>query len=375
MSALRALALRSSTPLSPTTATTASSSAVGAALGARNALASAALAISLLTSGCGALDYAVSGGDEFKTGCEVSATPEPAGPPIAATPSLWSEPSRLNDTQRSVLLDTRARAASNAVSARPVLITKFAALGRTEADLDKVLAFLRNKAQITLTFRPDRPMTPCSSALSSSDPNAKTVIDGFLESDEYQNQFQKKISGGTLAPVDGSMRDEAEKRIFVAGYHGHPLIPSERPKYGSLNLLRSANGSAAQYGCCYLVFKNEVKERVTFTAGDSFGAQAGDVGTIEHLEHLLLRRHDLKNIIRVALGEDGRGDDTGYSYIEAQVHGPVEFAKDFEALVISAGYRGTPSEPKLRAFAKKNGLKVLWHDEKQVTTDSGEVVP
>jgi hypothetical protein len=88
---------------------------------------------------------------------------------------------------------------------------------------------------------------------------------------------------------------------------------------------------------------------------------------------VLLARSDLGSVFEVALGKQKRAN--GYGYFEAQIHGPVEFARDFDALVIHKTFAGTPYEAKMRAFAAKHGLKVLWHDDNQVTTDSGEVVP
>ena len=57
----------------------------------------------------------------------------------------------------------------------------------------------------------------------------------------------------------------------------------------------------------------------------------------------------------------GKSSSSGYwDYIEAQVHGPVEFAKDFAELKIASSYKGTKYDKKLKAFAKKNGLKVSY---------------
>ena len=57
-------------------------------------------------------------------------------------------------------------------------------------------------------------------------------------------------------------------------------------------------------------------------------------------------------------------------YVELQVHGPVEFAKDVARIVIDRKYEGSIYAKKLRLFAKKNGIPVWWHDGQRSAPES-----
>ena len=95
---------------------------------------------------------------------------------------------------------------------------------------------------------------------------------------------------------------------------------SERPKYGGLNVLRRPAGACPGFGSCHLRLRPEVNERTTVLLGDS--ARLGPV-----------------------------------DYIEAHVHGPVELARDAEAVVVDPAFAGTPIADALLAL----GLPAEWH--------------
>ena len=189
---------------------------------------------------------------------------------------------RLNKTQRSVLQATRERAAVNSAAAHPLLLERLKGGGFSESELEGMLKYLRERAQITINFNPDKILP------NAIDGTKNKLIDAFLADGRYRNQFESGISGGSLTAFAGGSRDFWEKTIFANGYHGHPLVPEERPKYGALNSTRAVSGGAPTYGTCYMILKEGVGQRTTFTGQDSGGCQADAVGTIDHLEHVLL---------------------------------------------------------------------------------------
>ena len=238
-------------------------------------------------------------------------------------------------------------------------------IGFAEADLGRLLEYAHH-ADVTITFDPEK-------AINRSRPTGaplvegSQVIDALLVHPAYLNQFETGISGGSLSSAEGGIRDEAERRLFAGAYHNHPLVPQERPRYGVLNLPNVGyGGGGTQYGDCYFVLKDELKSRMTFTPDDSMQCKPETLGTRASLEHVLnaISDEDLKMITEVALGQRERGtriQRNEFGYVEAQIHGPIEYERDVERLVAAARYRGTETGDKIRAFAAKNGIELIWH--------------
>lgn len=289
--------------------------------------------------------------------------------------------SRLNDTQRAVLRDTAARAATHSAAAHAALLEKVKGLGFGEEALKTCLEYIRTKAPITINFNPDKRVADTSAPVGpdywsvTEDPSGRRLIDALLADGSYRNQFETRNTSGSFAPYEGGCRDGWEKTIFAGGYHGHPLIPQERPKYGALNAVRDTNGGAASYGRCYFVLKDGVRGRTTFTPRNSSGCKENEVGTVDHFEHVL-NAQDVAALVDIALGRRRRASLGwfGGAYIEAQVHGPVEFDKDVAAVVVNTMFRGTEYETKLREFARKYRVPLQWTDGERVTDDAGNVI-
>src|SRR5206468_2585745 len=113
--------------------------------------------------------------------------------------------------------------------------------------------------------------------------------------------------------------------------------------------------------------------RATFTPQDSSNCSADQVGTIGNMERVLLdvpADDSLKQVMDVALGRRASGELPAFQYIEAQIHGPLDYSKDVAALVVGDHYRGTPYEAQIRKFAELFGVPVRWetHDEKSIFT-------
>lgn len=108
--------------------------------------------------------------------------------------------------------------------------------------------------------------------------------------------------------------------------------PSIRPKYGALNLFKHKRGSASNYGDSFLVLKEYVKHRCTFTSGDSFlGPGAFKLGNILHMAAVLHRmpNNAFDILYRISRNETIRIDKdlVGY-FIEAQIHSEIMINRD-----------------------------------------------
>lgn len=265
----------------------------------------------------------------------------------------------LNETQAAAVDGVEARNKDRIAAARTNVIAAIAPWGFGEVDLDKTLAYLKRYAPVTIQFHPDKQV-----------PGGGAVIDKMLEAPAYKNQFETKISGGSLGPTAGSSRDGWEKTIFDGKYHTHPLIPEERPKYGGLSALNSPKGNGGDwYGSCFFELRQDVKFRTTFTPKNSSGAKTLDVTAIDSLEILLdqVRERDpkyLKSMFEVARGDRASITQAyGGNYIEAQIHGTLDLTRDVEFIVVDAKYLTTPYGAKLEALAEKIGATIKFTDK------------
>ncbi|MCB9655786.1 MAG: DUF3626 domain-containing protein [Deltaproteobacteria bacterium] len=286
---------------------------------------------------------------------------------------------RLNDTQRAVIQDVKQKSARRSAEAREELVRKAKALGYSSREVDLVLDYVRAVAPIVIHFKPDKPLRQTTSRYGGSTgmdysvlvDRDQHVIDAFTADPHYRNQFETGITSGSPSAYPGGGRDGWEKTIFEEGYHKHPLIASERPKYGAMNASWKPAGPAQSYGACYVILKRGIRNRTTLTPGDSSCAGARDVGTAENFAHVLAGLPDgrFRDVCNVALGYDASASDDWYPYIEAQVHGPIDFSKDVQRLVIDGSYLGTPFETKMRTWAETNGFPVSWHDRYEIHVD------
>jgi len=184
------------------------------------------------------------------------------------------------------------------------------------------------EVRLTLNFHPDRTA------------NGRPLLAALAEDGTYRSQFVTGTSNGGLTAHPGGDRWRWESRIFAGAYDTAP--PHERPVYGALNFRRQVVGAAPRFGSSYFRLTGAALERATFCYPDSaaeptaFGVAAG------------------MNLIGLAEADD---QDALNDYIEAQVHGRVVLARDMEALVLDASYRGTPVETAARRLA----CPVEWH--------------
>ena len=240
-------------------------------------------------------------------------------------------------------------------------------------DLRDVLSDVRRNARVALHFHPDR---PCA--------GGATVAESLLREGCYRSQYETRISNGGLSAHLGGRRDDCEQRLFGGAYHSPGVTDAERPKYGSLDLLRHAEGPSPRFGSCYFVLSSDVSHRCTFTHLDSH-EDPRDVGTLEEFDAVvaavlrdafyrefvfgvrdltvpaLIRR--LQEAAQLPVGTHAQSTpirNLNY-YIEAQVHGDVELAFDAELLVADPSFQGTETGDALLELCKRYDVKPCWH--------------
>lgn len=182
---------------------------------------------------------------------------------------------------------------------------------------------------ITLQFHPDWPY------------QGGTVIESMVADGIYRSQFSTGSSNGGLTAHAGGDRWRWESRLFAGRYDDAPA--TERPVYGAWNRRADPYGGAVRFGSSYLRLRPEVLERATFCFPDSV-YEPTDFGDQRALSALcaLAEASDLGDL-----------DDA----VEAQVHGPVRFTTDVEAVVLDPRFTSTP----IAAAAEQLGCPVEYH--------------
>ena len=136
-------------------------------------------------------------------------------------------------------------------------------------DYSQAMELVRQHARIVAHFHPDR--------FGGKPAN---VADGLLTEGVYRNQFETGLSSGSPTAFPGGERDSWERTLFGGAYHAEGVLASERPKYGSLELIRYPDGPAPRFGSCYFVLRG-VGARTSITFMGSEDPHATDrAGTL-----------------------------------------------------------------------------------------------
>ncbi|MFE9040287.1 DUF3626 domain-containing protein [Streptomyces sp. NPDC007818] len=165
-------------------------------------------------------------------------------------------------------------------------------------------------------------------------------LDALAEDGVYRSQFVTGTGNGGLTAHPGGDRWRWESRIFGGAYDEAP--PHERPVYGALDFRRRPYGAAPRFGSAHLRLTPEATARTSFCYPDSF-LEPADFGVASRMALVALAEADARDPL----------DD----YVEAQVHGAVEIARDVEALVLDPSHRGTAVEE----AARRLPCPVAWH--------------
>jgi len=257
--------------------------------------------------------------------------------------------------------------------------------GVEQSDYDEAMECMRVSARVAVHFHPDR--------LGATH---RTVAESLLDDGLYRSQFETGLSGGSVSAYPGGERDQWENRLFGGAYNKNGVTNAERPKYGALELVRHPDGPIPRFGSCYFVLRQQVSHRTSFTFMGSESAlsteRPGTLGRMRAvmapllaeisqggttappwppfraptlgvprltvplllaiLRELPLQRLDVGN------GMPGRVRDT---CIEAQVHGPIDFARDVELLVADPAFSATETGDVLRAISRRYAVHLQWH--------------
>jgi hypothetical protein len=281
----------------------------------------------------------------------------------------------LTAAQRQAIAAVARRALAQRAEARAGVRASLRAASVEEADYDEAMERLRGEGRVALAFHPERLAR-----------GGQTVAQGLLRAGVYRNQFETGVSSGSTSAFAGGKRDEWERRLFGGEYHHPGVAWADRPRYGALHLVAHPDGPAPRFGSCYFVLRPEVSARCTFTLlGSQDDLALERMGTLEVMEPVmaaLLRHveeesaplgvtgltvHELIDAMRagvpcaprgVSRERPGRALDT---FVEAQVHGPVDLKRDVEGLVADASFRGTAVADALGEIASAYGLSFGWH--------------
>lgn len=154
-----------------------------------------------------------------------------------------------------------------------------------------------------------------------------------------KNLFEVNSSNGsTNKSARGGWEDNLFNNIYSNSY------AHEKVKYGTLNLLGNKMGvpSCSGYGDSYMLFKNKIKKRVSFVYADSSNTD-WHIATFRHFFHVIyyLDKKVLQELINISHGNTVNRS-LNYTYVEAQIHGPVTLINDVEKIFIHHRHKDNP---------------------------------
>lgn len=187
--------------------------------------------------------------------------------------------------------------------------------------------------------------------------------DQFLNDTHYRNLFEVGRSNGHPSQ---EYRIEWEKTLFGNSYSS--VSGFDRVKYGVVDVFQLEhiplpNRSLDQYGQHYFRLK-PIHHRVTVTFGDSSIAKCAVL--LDYFDSLFFcfEDDDLSELHRIAIGKPTTKKDTKLTrnFFEIQIHGPILFNRDIDALVIHTKYLREEEKEfvlcKAKKFAEKNDCKL-----------------
>ncbi|MBB3696693.1 DUF3626 domain-containing protein [Flammeovirga yaeyamensis] len=227
---------------------------------------------------------------------------------------------------------------------------------------------LKRFSRIGIHFHPDR---------YTSD--QALIIEGMIASGKYKNQYETQVSSGSVTAFKGGAREEWEDHIFKGSYQNTPF--TERPKYGALHFNLAKDGPSPRFGSCYFLLKPEIKNRATFSYGDTYESPK-ELGTIHEFEFIntaLLKDLSIRgtalgvshNKVRDFFSQTNKQLPQAFHfnppsknldfYIEAQIHGDLNLKEDVDALIADDSFFGTSIGNHLETLSKKFDIDLIWH--------------
>jgi hypothetical protein len=183
----------------------------------------------------------------------------------------------LSLSQRAALGYVATTGGRSDVAARARIADLLVRSGCHPDEYVRTLECIHRHARVVLHFHPDR-----------FGVKSTTVAESLLEDGLYRNQFETGLSSGSLSAFPGGERDLWENRLFGGAYHTDGVASAERPKYGALELVRYPDGPIPRFGSCYVVLRQAVAERNSFTFMGSEDPRATErVGTIGQMHGIM----------------------------------------------------------------------------------------
>eukprot|EP01064_Diplonema_japonicum_P030665 TRINITY_DN5276_c0_g1_i1.p1 TRINITY_DN5276_c0_g1~~TRINITY_DN5276_c0_g1_i1.p1 ORF type:complete len:936 (+),score=110.25 TRINITY_DN5276_c0_g1_i1:254-3061(+) len=216
----------------------------------------------------------------------------------------------------------------------------------TEDHLQKLLLWIRDEAPIIIHVPFD----------------ADGRMEKFLKDTHYRNQFETKISRGTLDFSETGSRAGWEDRIFNKDYS--KAVAHQRPKYGCLNIVNDPRGisSATSYGDSYIVLKG-CRLRTSFADKDSSCTDA-QIASCEYHAHVLNKYSDqeLQRVLEVANRMRlWHKSDVVHNYKEVQIHGELRLAENIDLIVLHEKYKTNKKlVDNMDKFCEKNNCKYIF---------------
>ncbi|HXF61698.1 MAG TPA: DUF4157 domain-containing protein [Caldilineaceae bacterium] len=178
------------------------------------------------------------------------------------------------------------------------------------------------------------------------------VIGFLIESPDFKTCWQlansKDAPGGVINKKYDDM-SYAEKREVAERKLGYMPFTEEqrenRPDYVGINITNNPKGAAPSYGRWFFEFKDSIKNRITFTARDTFShisdlkdvSAEKSIGTAEHMETTLAYNAGAVKVLVAQELNMGKSEAEIIKmmpfYIEGQVHGGLS-VQDVETIVV-----------------------------------------
>ncbi|MBI2767489.1 MAG: DUF3626 domain-containing protein [Chloroflexi bacterium] len=281
--------------------------------------------------------------------------PQKRTPWTPATIQGGAHDSRMTKFQQENLTRLKAEAAKKAVAntaaAKQKLILAGVEPGKVDTTLNDVIAYLKN-SPTTINFDPSQGGASLFEKLSGYTPLWEAPL----------AEVEKKTPGYL------NKRQAVEQKYL--GYNDDVRTggnAKDRPVYASTNVGGAVPGGADQYGKSYFELKDEVKERSTFSQKDTFSDTGiTNIGSSDHLQGVVadMPPEKIAGILKMLSKEKGARGLGQNEYIEAHIHGPVEWTRDIKRMVLDRAKvpPGSVLEQQFLRFAKTNGIEVVYYN-------------
>ena len=155
-----------------------------------------------------------------------------------------------------------------------------------------------------------------------NDQNERRDVERRLFGDAYDVDHSAFSAASSSSSSSSSSSRSSRSRSKASTGATNAEIDMRRPKYGALNVLSHHKGdyNAGNYGMSSFMLKsnNNLRERCTITSCDSINNTDAQLGTLAHCNHVLLDQ-----INRI---ERDKGQDAAVDYVESlmQISGAVQ---------------------------------------------------